>query len=41
MQDHKKFDILACLNDIERSISEIYDFLPEEKNFFTFQKDLK
>jgi len=32
---------LACLKDIEQSIIEIYEFLPEERNFFTFQKDLK
>jgi len=41
MQDNKEFDILACLKDIEQSIIEIYEFLPEERNFFTFQKDLK
>jgi len=41
MQDKKQDDILACLKDIEQSISEIYEFLPVERNFFTFQKDLK
>ncbi len=41
MQDNKQFDILACLKDIELSIIEIYEFLPVERNFFTFQKDLK
>ena len=41
MQDNKQYDILACLKDIEQSIIEIYEFLPEERNFFTFQKDLK
>jgi len=41
MADNKQFDVLACLKDIEQSILEIYDFLPEERNFFKFQKDLK
>jgi len=41
MRDNKQFDILACLKDIEQSIIEIYEFLPEERNFFAFQKDLK
>jgi len=41
MQDDKKYDILACLKDIELSIIEIYDFLPKERNFFEFQNDLK
>lgn len=41
MQNNEHYDILACLKDIEQSIIEIYEFLPEEKNFFTFQKDLK
>ncbi|HRK29178.1 MAG TPA: DUF86 domain-containing protein [Chitinophagales bacterium] len=31
----------AWLEDILRSIDEIYDFLPEKKDFFEFQKDLK
>lgn len=39
MQDNK--DIKIFLADIERSISEIFDFLPKERNFFEFQKDLK
>ena len=34
-------DIKIYLSDIERSISEIFDFLPEERNFIEFQKDLK
>ena len=29
------------LADIKKSIIEIYDFLPEEKTFPEFQKDLK
>ena len=41
MQDNQQFDLLACLKDIEQSIIEIYDFLPVDRNFFTFQKDLK
>ena len=41
MQEDKQYDILAYLKDIEQSIIEIYEFLPEERNFFTFQKDLK
>ncbi len=34
-------DIQLWLADIKRSIAEIYDFLPEKKNFQVFQKDLK
>ncbi len=41
MIENKQSVILACLNDIEQSISEINEFLPEEMNFFTFQKDIK
>ncbi|MFC6267134.1 HepT-like ribonuclease domain-containing protein [Frigoriflavimonas asaccharolytica] len=33
--------INACLEDIVRSIDEIFDFLPTERNFFNYQKDLK
>ncbi len=33
--------INAWLEDIERSINEIFDFLPKEKNFIEYQKDLK
>ena len=39
MPDNK--DIKIYLSDIERSISEIFDFLPEKRNFLKFQKDLK
>ena len=39
MQDNK--DINIFLEDIERSISEIFEFLPEKRNFIEFQKDLK
>ncbi|WP_075603670.1 HepT-like ribonuclease domain-containing protein [Saccharicrinis aurantiacus] len=36
-----KPEICTWLEDIQRSIQEIYDFLPEKRNFFEFQKDLK
>ena len=41
MHEDKSYDTLACLKDIEQSIIEINEFLPEERNFFAFQKDLK
>ena len=41
MQNNKQIDILACLKDIEQSIIEIYEFLPEDRNFVSFQTDLK
>ena len=41
MEYNKQFDTLACLKDIEQSIQEIYDFLPDERNFYVFQNDLK
>jgi uncharacterized protein with HEPN domain len=41
MQNDKQYDILACLKDIELSIKEIYEFLPDDRNFLVFQKDLK
>ena len=34
-------NIRICLIDIERSIREIFDFLPEQRIFTEFQKDLK
>ncbi len=37
MQD----EIKVWLEDIEKAISEINDFLPEPRNFLAFQKDLK
>lgn len=37
----KKHDIQACLKDIESAIDEIYDFLPQKRDFLEFQKDLK
>jgi len=33
--------INAWLEDILRCIDEIFDFLPEEKNFFEYQRDIK
>jgi len=33
--------IKIWLQDIDRSIDEIYSFLPEKRDFFEFQKDLK
>jgi uncharacterized protein with HEPN domain len=34
-------DIKLWLADIKRSIIEIYNFLPVERDFLVFQKDLK
>lgn len=36
-----QLEIKTWLKDIEQSISEIYEFLPGERNFLKFQKDLK
>tara|TARA_R110000868_G_scaffold57528_14_gene177602 strand:+ start:1699 stop:1824 length:126 start_codon:yes stop_codon:yes gene_type:complete len=33
--------INSWLEDVERSIDEIFDFLPEQCDFFVYQKDLK
>ena len=33
--------INSWLEDVERSIEEIFDFLPEQRDFFAYQKDLK
>ncbi len=33
--------INAWLEDIARSIDEIFEFLPQERNFIEYQKDLK
>lgn len=41
MLNRKQIDKLTLLSDIERSIIEIFDFLPKERDFFQFQKDLK
>jgi uncharacterized protein with HEPN domain len=34
-------EIRLWLADIKKAIVEIHQFLPAEKNFLTFQKDLK
>ncbi|MEQ9423681.1 MAG: DUF86 domain-containing protein [Cyclobacteriaceae bacterium] len=34
-------EIVVWLNDILQAIEEIEEFLPEHKNFFEFQNDLK
>ena len=34
-------EIKTWLQDIDRSIDEIFSFLPEKRNFFEFQGDLK
>ena len=36
-----KPEINIWLEDIHRSIDEIFDFLPSEQNYFDFEKDLK
>ena len=36
-----KHDILAWIEDIDRSIEEIYEFLPNDLNYFEFEEDLK
>jgi uncharacterized protein with HEPN domain len=41
MQNEKSYDIKIWLKDIEQSIEEIFNFLPEKRNFLDFQKDLK
>ncbi len=33
-------EIKTWLQDIDRSIDEIYSFLPAKRDFFEFQKDL-
>jgi len=34
-------EIKAWLSDIKQAIIEINEFLPDKKNFYNFQKDLK
>ncbi|MGF7078733.1 HepT-like ribonuclease domain-containing protein [Mucilaginibacter sp. UYCu711] len=34
-------EIKSWLSDIKQAITEINDFLPDKKDFFLFQKDLK
>ena len=41
MQDHKTSDIKIYLKDIAQAVAEIFDFLPAQRNFFEFQKDVK
>ncbi|MBA7546233.1 hypothetical protein ES705_38617 [subsurface metagenome] len=36
-----KHEIKVWLVDIKRSIDEIYEFLPDNRNFFEFDKDIK
>lgn len=36
-----KPEILTWLEDIQRSIEEIFDFLPEKRDYFEFERDLK
>jgi uncharacterized protein with HEPN domain len=36
-----ELEIKTWLQDIKRSIEEIYSFLPSKRNFFEFQNDLK
>lgn len=36
-----KHEIFAWLEDINRSIDEIYEFLPVDRDYFEFDKDLK
>ncbi|MCJ8166470.1 DUF86 domain-containing protein [Pontibacter sp. E15-1] len=36
-----KSEIRIWLADIKKAIAEIYQFLPAERNFLLFQKDLK
>ena len=36
-----KLEIKTWLVDIERSINEIYSFLPKKRNYIEFEKDLK
>jgi uncharacterized protein with HEPN domain len=41
MQNSKTPDIKVYLKDIEQSVAEIFAFLPERRDFFEFQKDIK
>lgn len=36
-----ELEIKTWLQDIDRSIKEIYEFLPEKRDFYQFQHDLK
>jgi len=41
MQEGNLYDILACLKDIEQSIIEINEFLPEEEISLHFKRTSK
>jgi uncharacterized protein with HEPN domain len=41
MPDSKTSDIKIFLKDIAQSVAEIFSFLPEQRDFFEFQKDIK
>jgi len=34
-------EILTWLEDIKRSVEEVFDFLPEKRDFLEFENDLK
>ena len=36
-----ELEIKTWLQDIDRSIMEIYEFLPDKRDFYQFQQDLK
>lgn len=36
-----ELEIKTWLQDIDRSIMEIYEFIPKKRDFYQFQKDLK
>ena len=36
-----ELEIKTWLQDIDRSIMEIYEFLPDKRDFYEFQQDLK
>ena len=36
-----KLEIKTWLQDIDRSIDEIYEFLPDKRDFYQFQQDIK
>ena len=41
MPNNKTSDIKIYLKDIAQAVAEIFDFLPAQRNFFEFQKDVK
>lgn len=36
-----RHEIASCLADIRQAINEINEFLPDKKDFYKFQKDIK